>query len=164
MATVEMGRKLGRGLRHFFGRRGQGPHLTQVAGAEAYLHANYQLHSSSRLAAINMGRKLGGGSAPFRGGGAWSPSNTKSPWPRPTSTPSDILIHAAIWPQQIWAENWGLCPFGGGGAGSPSNTVWPGPRPTCVPNFVLIRSTVWPQCTNVTDRQTDRQTDNGLIA
>jgi len=24
-----------------------------------------------------------------------------------------ILIHAAIWPQQIWAENWGLCPFGG---------------------------------------------------
>jgi len=21
--------------------------------------------------------------------------------------PSGILIHAAIWPQQIWAENWG---------------------------------------------------------
>jgi len=36
--------------------------------------------------------------------------------------------------------------------------MWPGPRPTCTPSFVLIRPTVWPQCTNVTDRQTDRQT------
>jgi len=27
--------------------------------------------------------------------------------PRPSSIPSDILIHAAIWPQQVWAENWG---------------------------------------------------------
>jgi len=52
------------------------------------------------------------------GWGAGSPSNTKSPGPRPSSIPSDILIHAAIWPQQIWAENWWLCPFRGGGAGS----------------------------------------------
>jgi len=29
--------------------------------------------------------------------------------PRPTFLPIGILIHAAIWPQQIWAENWGLC-------------------------------------------------------
>jgi len=28
--------------------------------------------------------------------------------------PIGILIHVAIWPQQIWAENWGLCPFGAG--------------------------------------------------
>ena len=84
--------------------------------------------------------------------------------PRPTSVliPSDILIHAAIWPQQIWAENWGLCPFKGGGAGSPPNTMWPGPRPTCMSSFILIRPTVWPQCTNVTDRT--GQTDNGPIA
>jgi len=26
-----------------------------------------------------------------------------------------------------------------------------------MPSFILIRPTVWPQCTNVTDRQTDRQ-------
>ena len=83
--------------------------------------------------------------------------------------PSGILIHASIWPQQIWAENWGLCPFRGWRGESPSNTVglWPGPRPICMPSFVLIRPTVWPQCTNVTDRQTgstDRQTDNGPIA
>jgi len=50
----------------------------------------------------------------------------------------------------------GAVPLWGGGAGSSSNTMWPGPRPTCMPSFVLIRLTVWPQCTNVTDRQTDR--------
>jgi len=72
--------------------------------------------------------------------------------------PSGILIHAAIWPQQIWAENWGDCAPLGRQAGSPSNTMWLGPRPTCVPSFILIRPTVWPQCTNVTDRR-DRQTE-----
>jgi len=35
-----------------------------------------------------------------------------SPGPRPTPVTSGIWVHAAIWPQQIWAENWGLCPFG----------------------------------------------------
>jgi len=101
-----------------------------------------------------MGRKFGGGSAPppFEEGRAGSSSNTKSPEPGPTSIPSDIFIHAAIRPQQIWAENWGLCPFRGGGAGSPPNTMWPRPRPTCKPSFILISPTVWPQCTNVTDR------------
>ena len=40
----------------------------------------------------------GGCCAPFRGG-AGSPSNAMSPWPRPTSVPSGILIHPASWPQ-----------------------------------------------------------------
>jgi len=31
---------------------------------------------------------------------------------------SGILIHPAIWPQQMWAENWGSPPpFGGGELG-----------------------------------------------
>ena len=81
-------------------------------------------------------------------------SNTKSPWPRHSSIPSDILIHAAIWSQQIWAKN--CRDFAGGGAGFPSNTMWPGSRPTYMPSLILIRPTVWPQCTNI--RQTDRQT------
>ena len=59
-----------------------------------------------------------GGRPPPWGGGNGVPSNTKSPGPRPSSIPCNMLIHAAIWPQQIWAENWGLCPFGRGGAGS----------------------------------------------
>ena len=107
------------------------------------------------------GPKIGdGGSAPFCGKGTGSPSNTKSPGPRPTSIPSDILIHAAIWPQQIWAKNWGLCPFRGGGAGSPPDTMWPWPRPTCTPSFILIHPTVWPQYTNITDRTDRQQTDS----
>jgi len=54
------------------------------------------------------GPKLsGGGSTLFLGRRPGSPSNTKSPGLRLTSIPSGILIHPAIWPQQIWAENWG---------------------------------------------------------
>ena len=94
--------------------------------------------------------------------------DTKSSRSSPSSTPSGILIHPAIWPQQIWAENWGGAPrpFGEGGAGSPSKTMWPGPRPTCMQSFIMIRPTVWPEYTNVTDRTGQRQDrqDGGPIA
>jgi len=93
----------------------------------------------NRLAAIDMGRKLG--SVPLFGG-AGSARNTMWPGPRPTSMPSAILIHPAVWPQHIWAENWGALPLWGGGAGSPSNGMWPRPRPTCMPSFILIHPTV----------------------
>jgi len=36
--------------------------------------------------------------------------NTMSPRPRPTSVPSGILIHPAVWPQQTWT----LVDWGGG--------------------------------------------------
>ena len=36
-----------------------------------------------------------------------------SPRLKPTSVPSGILIHTAVWPQQTWAKHWGLCPFWG---------------------------------------------------
>ena len=144
--------------------------LHNVACAEAYLRTKWHLDPSSRLATIDMGRKLEG-CASFLGTGAGSPSNRMSLGPRPTSLLSGILILPAVWPQQIWAENWGrteLCPFGGGGTGSPSNTVWPGPRSTFVLSFILVHPTVWPQYTDITDRQhrrdiTDR-TDSGPIA
>jgi len=42
--------------------------------------------------------KSGGCCALFHAG-AGSPSNTMWPWPRPTSTLSDILIHPTVWPQ-----------------------------------------------------------------
>jgi len=74
--------------------------------------------------------------------------------------PTLSFDRSSIWPQQIWAENWGLCHFGGGGAGSPSTTMWPGARPTCIASFTLIHPTVWLQSTNVTNRAgLDRQTD-----
>jgi len=115
-----------------------------------------------RLATIDMDRKVG--DVPLFGGSS-VPFNTMSLGPRPTALASGILIHSAIWPQQIWIENWGNVPLWGGGARSPSNTVSLGPSPTCMRSFILIRPTVWPQYTNVTwqDRQTG-QTDNGLIA
>jgi len=88
-------------------------------------------------------------------GDGLGPHLTQSPGPRSTSIRSGILIYAAIWPQRIWAENWGAVPlFGEGRVGSPSNT--PGLRPTCLPSFILICPTIWPQCTNVPDK-TDRQ-------
>jgi len=65
----------------------------------------------------NWGRRL----CPY---GAGSPSNTMWQRPRSTSMPSAILIHPAVWPQQIWVEHWGLlCPFLGGRAGSLCNNV-----------------------------------------
>jgi len=36
---------------------------------------------------------------PLSVGGAGSPSNTLSPNPRPTSTPSGILINPTVWPE-----------------------------------------------------------------
>jgi len=115
------------------------------------------------------GPKIWVGAPPsFLGRGSGFPITQSRTGPRPTSILSGILIYIAIWPQRVWAENWGLCPFGEGRwvgrvDGSPSNTMWPGTRPTCMPSFILIRQTVWPQYTNVTDEQTG-QTDNGPIA
>jgi len=147
---LKMGRKLVRGLRPFLGRGGWFP--TKSPGLRP-TSMPIAIDASSRLATIKMGRKLGG-SALFLGSGELvSPSNTKSPGPRPTSIPSGILIHPAIWPQQLWSKNWGALPLWGGGVGSPSNTMWPGPRPTCMPSFILIHPTIWPQYTNVTDRR-----------
>ena len=84
-----------------------------------------------------------------------------SPRPRPTSVPSGILVHPAIWPQQTWAENWVCAPFWG--AGFPSNTMWPGPSPTSTSSGILIRPTIWPQYANVTDRQPDRETGQTAV-
>jgi len=64
------------------------------------------------------GPKLGGGAVPpFLWKGAATPSNTMSPGPRPTSVPSGILIHSAIWPQQTWGKIGVCAPFGEGKLG-----------------------------------------------
>ena len=70
-----------------------------------------------------------------------------SPRLRPTSVPSGMLMHLAVWPQQTWAEDWRLCPFWRGGAGSPSNTMLPELRPTSIPSGILIHPAIWPQRT-----------------
>jgi len=60
----------------------------------------YQVASSSiqPFGHNKNGPKIGG-SAPFLGRGDGSPSSTMWPRPRPTSMPSAILIHPAVWPQ-----------------------------------------------------------------
>jgi len=159
-----MGRKLGR-LYPFLGRRAGFPSSIMWPGPRPNSMPSAILNQSSRLTTIDMGRILGGLRSLFgQCQVELGPHLTQSTGPRPTSIPCGILIHPAIWPQQIWAENWWLCPFGGRETGSPSNTMWPR-RPTCVPSFILIHPTVWPQYTNVRDRQTDRtnRTDNGRL-
>ena len=69
-----------------------------IAWAEVYCRTKWHLNPSSSLSTTDIGRKMEGLS-PFLGGGAGSPSNTMSPGLRPTSVPSGILIHPAVWPQ-----------------------------------------------------------------
>ena len=73
------------------------------ATQDEYIQKNHNKSSAvaemgDRLATIGMGRKVGCCCAPFRGGEAGSSCNTMSPGPRrrPTSVPSDILIHPAV--------------------------------------------------------------------
>ena len=89
-----------------------------------------------------MGRKLGtGGSASFWGKGTGSPSNTTSLGLRPTSVRSSILIHPAIWPQQIWAENWGEDELGPNLAQCRLGRD----LPPSLPSDIVIHPSIWPQ-------------------
>jgi len=99
LATVDIGQKL---------RRGCAP--LGVSWAEAYLRTKWHLDPSSHLATTDK-PKIGGLSPPFLNVGELGPRLAQcGPGPRPTSIPSGILIHAAIWPQYTWAENWGFVP------------------------------------------------------
>ena len=63
------------------------------------------------FATIEKAKNCGEG-ALLVGAGAGSPYNAMWPGPRPIFVPSGVLIHPAVWPQQIWAELFG----GRGGA------------------------------------------------
>jgi len=58
----------------------------------------------NRLATIDMGRKLGS-RAPFYGG------ELGLHLAQCGLDRGRILIHPAVWPQQTWTQNWGLCPL-----------------------------------------------------
>ena len=91
---------------------------------------------------------------------------TISPGPMPTSVPSGILIHPAVWPQYIWTDNWGCCAPFRRGAGSPSKTYDVAWAETYLHTkwhldpFNLLTTT---HQRHRQDRQTG-QTDNGPIA
>ena len=83
------------------------PILHNVAWAEDFLRTKWHLNPCSRLATIDTGRKFwalsvfGGGELGFH------LTQCRLIGSMPTSLTSGILIHLAIWPQQIWVENWG---------------------------------------------------------
>ena len=83
-----------------------------VAGDEVYFRNNWRLHTSSRLATIDMGQKLGGSACRFSRG-IWVPIEHNIAWvkARPTSIPSGILVHPAVWPQPTMAKNLGAVPL-----------------------------------------------------
>ena len=95
-----------------------------------------------RLTTIDIGRKVEGAAEPLSVGGAGSSSNTMWPWAEAYSIPNGILIHPAVWLQQIWAENWGLSLFYRGGFGSLCNTMSLGPRPISLPSDILIHPAI----------------------
>jgi len=105
-----MGRKLGGPCPFIRGGGAGSQSSTMWPAPRPTLHTKWHVDPYNLLATIDMGRKLVA-LPPFGGGGTWSPSNTMSLGSSATFLPSGILIHPAIWPQQIWAENWGLCPF-----------------------------------------------------
>jgi len=103
LATIDMGRKLGRGSDPFW-EGGLGPHLTQCRLGQGL--PPYQVASGSMqpFGHNRNGPKIGEGASPPFLQGTWSPSITKSPGLRLTSMPRAILIHTAVWPQSTWAE------------------------------------------------------------
>ena len=62
---------MGVGLRPRFWEESWVPIWHNVAWIKTHLHAKCQLDLSSRLATMDMGRKLGRGSAPFFREGRW---------------------------------------------------------------------------------------------
>jgi len=72
---------------------------------------------------------VGGLLCPFPGAvpaqESWAPSNAMLPVPWSTSVSSGVLNHPAVWPQQTWAEKWGLLCSSPWRSWSPSNSmVW----------------------------------------
>ena len=102
MATIDIGRKEGDCCASF-AESCMGPRLIQCGLGRDLLRTKWRLHPSSRLATIDMNRKLG--DVPLLGGSA-TPSNTTSTVSRFTFVPSGILIHPAVWPQWTSAKNW----------------------------------------------------------
>jgi len=71
LATIDMGQKWG--AVPLLGGGSWVPMQHSTAWAEAYLCTKWHLDPYCRLGTIDMGRKLGGDTAPFFGEGSWVP-------------------------------------------------------------------------------------------
>ena len=82
-----------------FGEGKRGLHLTQSRLGRGLASHQVTSWSMQGFGRNRYGRKLGGCAPLGAGEGAGSPSNTMWPGPRPTCTPSFILIRPTVWPQ-----------------------------------------------------------------
>jgi len=107
-----------------------GNHLTQCGLGRGLLpYQVAHLHPSSRLATIDMDRKLV--VCPFGGGGAGSPANNVARAEAYLHTKWHLDLSSRLATVDMSRKlGRGCAPFGGGRAGFPSNTMWPRPRPT----------------------------------
>jgi len=103
-----MGRNLG-AVSLFEGGGKLGPHVTQCGLGQGHLCTKWHLDASSRLATINMGRKVG---AVLHLGGAGS-HLTQCAWAQAYLRTKSHLDPCSRLPQQTLAENWegGCSPF-----------------------------------------------------
>ena len=146
LATIDRhGPKIGWGLCPVFFWGGElGLNRTQSRLGRGYLHTKCHLSPCSRLAATDIGRKLGN-CAPL---GEWElgPHLTQCRLGRGIPP-----YQMASWYIQPFGHNrhgpkiGGSAPFLGRGARSPYSTKSPGPRPTSIPSGILIHPTIWPQ-------------------
>ena len=97
VTIIDMGRKEGAAVRLSQGELGL--RLTQCGLGRGLLPYEVASSSIQPFGHNRHGPKIGWGCAIFLAGGAGSPSNTRSPGPRPTSIPSGILVHLAVFPQ-----------------------------------------------------------------
>ena len=114
MATIDMGEKGGLQC-PFCGQLG--PRVIQCGLCRGLLPHQVASSSIQPFGHNRHGPKIGWVGVPFVLEVAGSPSNTKSPVPSPTSIPSGILVHPAVWPQWTMDENWGCAPLGEGELG-----------------------------------------------
>jgi len=114
LATTDMGRKLGSCA--FYGGARSPSNTIWTGPRPTYIPSVILIHPAFWLQ--YMGRKWGLlCPTPFSRGegvGSWVSILQNAAWAEAYLVPSDILIHPAVWPQQTWSENWGLCPFLGG--------------------------------------------------
>jgi len=96
---------------------GLGPQLIQCCQGSGLPPHQVASWSIQPFGHNRRGPKIGGCCPIFGGAGSHLtqcvPSNTMWPGSSPTSVPSGILMHPAVWPQQTWATDWRLCPFRG---------------------------------------------------
>jgi len=96
LATIDMGRKEGRGCCAPFGGRELCPDLTQCGLGRGLPSCQVALWSIQPFGHNRFGPKMG--AVPLLREAAY-PSNTMWPRPMPASMPSFILIHETVWPQ-----------------------------------------------------------------